>query len=748
MRISIPTALLGLLIPTLANGTPPDTAPAGSPEPVADMVDPRIGTVGGGNTFIGPTRPWGLVKLGPDMEGPDLNSGYAADRSLQGFSHLHVSGTGGGPKYGNILLVPTTGDLAVADYASPWSDEKVALGYYAVTLDRYAVRAELTAARRVGIHRYTFKEGGPAHVLIDVGHMLTSSHHHETQRFEGGEVTIVSPTEVRGTGRYSGGWNKGREYRVHFCAQFDTAATSSGTWTTPVPLPESTTNTTGVDGQIGAYLGFDTHPGQAVRVKVGISFLDAATACASIAAEAPSWDVDQLRSEVVSDWEHALASVRVEGGTQDERVMFYTALYHAMLMPADRTGENPKWTSDEPYYDDFYAVWDTFRTTNPLLTLVAPEREALIVRAMIDIAKHDGYLPDGRSGNDNGRTQGGSNGQIVVAEAILKDLPGIDTEAAFAAMTKDSEVPPFDPQKEGRGGLADYNTKGYVSLAFERSASRTLEYSHDDWAVAQAAHRLFKMNERVRYTNRAKGWQRLWDGSGEAEGVHGFIRPRQPDGSWLTPFDVTAAGSWPDPFYESDSWEYSLYVPHDVRRLIELCGGPEPFVERLDTLFDGGHFHIGNEPAFHIPTLYIWAGRHDRTVERVERIRAEAFKARPDGLPGNDDSGALSAWFAFQAMGLYPNPGHDYYLITTPLFPQTTIRLTKDQTFTIAAPDLDPARHNIYIKGATLNGRRLDRAWLRHEWIRHGGRLVLEMTDSPGKWPSRKAAPPPSMSDE
>jgi predicted alpha-1,2-mannosidase len=436
------------------------------------------------------------------------------------------------------------------------------------------------------------------------------------------------------------------------------------------------------------------------------------------------------------------------GGSREERVSFYTALYHAMLMPSDRTGENPKWTSQEPYYDDFYAVWDTFRTTSPLLTLIAPERQALIVRSMIDIARREGFLPEGRSGNDAGRTQGGSNGQIVVAEAVLKGLPGVDAAAAYASMVRDSEVPPLDPQKEGRGGLADYNTKGYVSLAFERSASRTLEYAHDDWAVAQVAKRLFRLNEYVRYMNRAKSWENLWDETVEAEGVKGFIRPRNPDGAWLTPFDVKAAGSWPDPFYEGDSWEYSTYVPHDVRRLIERCGGREAFVKRLDALFDNGHFRISNEPAFHIPMLYIWAGRHDKTVERVRQVLEESFHARADGLPGNDDSGATSAWFAFQAMGIYPNPGHDYYLITSPLFSRTTIQLAEGKTFVIEARKFGGEHRNPYVRKATLNGRNLDAAWLPHAAIQGGGRLVLEMSPTPEKWPSSKAPPPPSLSDE
>jgi len=460
-----------------------------------------------------------------------------------------------------------------------------------------------------------------------------------------------------------------------------------------------------------------------------------------VAAEVPDWDFDHVQRSAAETWDSALAGVAVETESEDLKKAFYTALYHSMLMPSDRTGENPEWKSTEPYYDDYYTLWDTFRTTNPLLTLIQEEREIDIVRSLIDIFRHEGYMPDGRSGNDNGRTQGGSNADVVIADAFVKGLPKIDYGTAFRAMVKDAEAPPPDDAKEGRGGLPDYNTKGYVSLAFERSASRTVEYSYDDFSIAEVAKGLAKADYR-KYAQRASNWTNLWDSSINDGAASGFTRPRNSDGSWLTPFRPTKSGTWPDYFYEADSWEYSLYVPQDVRQLLEKCGGREKFVQRMDLLFGNKHIDIGDEPAFLDPVLYIWAGRPDRTADRVRQMLDHYFNTSRAGLPGNDDSGAMSSWFAFHAMGFYPNAGQDVYLIGTPLFSRTMIRLGNGRQFAIVTDHLDPAHRNKYVQFATLNGHPWRKAWFRQD----GATLMLSMGDSPSDWGTQD--PPPSLSDD
>jgi predicted alpha-1,2-mannosidase len=331
----------------------------------------------------------------------------------------------------------------------------------------------------------------------------------------------------------------------------------------------------------------------------------------------------------------------------------------------------------------------------------------------------------------------------MVADAFVKGLTGIDYEKAYRGMLKNAEVPPGDDeQKQGRGGLPDYNSIGYVSTNFERSCTRTLEYAYCDFAIASLAQALGHDQDVDIYRECSANWQNLWRRV-QHDGATGFVWPRRRDGTWVEDFDPLKTGSWEGVFYETHSWEYSFYVPHDVRQVMRLSGGADAFVRRLDTLFERGYYHVDNEPGFLCPVLYLWAGRHDKTAERVREITMRHYHDTRSGLPGNDDSGAVSAWFAFHAMGFFPNAGQDVYLISSPLFERTEILFPNGRSFTIEARGLSEA--NLYVSSAQLNGRDLDRAWFRHSEIADGGRLVLEMAPSPGDWGTRN--PPPSVSD-
>lgn len=704
-----------------------------------DLVDPTIGVEGGGNVFPGPTLPYGLVKLGPDCGDLNPNAGYDASE-IHGFSHVHVSGTGGGPKYGNVLFMPTVGRLDL-HATSPRKDERISVGYYGAELTASGVKVELSASRRAGFHRYTFPASKDAHILIDLGHCLgIHSYPGESQQIVGGEVRIVSPTEIEGYTRVRGGWNAGRAYTVYFHAQFDTPAASWGTWKEDTVRKGSSEEVDSGE-KVGAFLTYRTRAGQSIQAKVGISFLGIGKARHN-ALEIEGWDLYETVKKARDEWNDVLSKAQVEGGTEDQCKCFYTALYHAMLMPVDRTGENPNWSSKQPYYDDYYAIWDTFRTSGPLLTLIAPDRQRDMVRSLVDIYEHEGYMPDARSGDDTGRTQGGSNCDIMVADAYLKGLTGIDFEKAYRAMVKNAEVPPGDDErKQGRGGLADYNTIGYVSTDYERAGTRTMEYAVCDWAIAQVAHGLGKADDARKYRKRASNWQNLWSPVSDL-GFEGFVWPRRRDGSWQTDgFSTKTGGSWGGFFYETDSWEYSFYVPQDVAKLIEKCGGDESFVKRLDTYFEKDYYQVGNEPSFLTPCLYTYAGRPDRTANQVRNTMAACYKATRDGLPGNDDSGAMSSWFAFNAMGFFPNAGQDLYLITSPLFSKVTLDLGGHVFVVIARNASDKNR---YIASAVLNGKPWSKAWFRHADIKDGGTLVLEMTDKPTAWGTTD--PPPSMS--
>jgi predicted alpha-1,2-mannosidase len=441
-------------------------------------------------------------------------------------------------------------------------------------------------------------------------------------------------------------------------------------------------------------------------------------------------------------WNKALGTVEISGETREQAQIFYTALYHTMLMPVDRSGENPLWKSDEPYYDDYYAIWDIFRSSGPLLTLIAPERQTGIVRSLVDIYRHESWLPDARSGNFNGRTQGGSNAEFMITDAWLKGLKGIDWETAYAAEVHDAEVAPADHFKEGRGGLEDWHKLGYVSVeGSDRSGSVHMEYAADDFEIALLAKGLGKTADYEKYLARSGNWKNLWDSSFSEAGFTGFIRPRHRDGSWLKPFTAMDSCSWRgDTFYEGNSWTYSTFVPQDVASLIEKSGGKEQFVRRLDAFFAvPGRYDVGNEPGFLAPYLYNWAGRPDKTAEHVRAIIAKSYHAGRNGLPGNDDSGAMSSWFAFGQMGIYPNAGQDVYLIGSPAYPRTTLHLGDGKEFTIEARNV--SAENLYVVSAELNGKPLDRAWLRHAEIAAGGRLVLTMARTRGHWAEGEVPP-------
>jgi predicted alpha-1,2-mannosidase len=522
----------------------------------------------------------------------------------------------------------------------------------------------------------------------------------------------------------------------------DTAAASWGTWLDGNLQPGSKSANGHANSKAGAWLTFATKAGRPVLMKIGISFISVEQARRNLAAEIPGFDFAATHAAALAKWNLALAKIEIKGATAEQQQIFYTAIYHTMLMPTDRTGENPLWKSVEPYYDDYYAIWDIFRTSGPLLTLIAPERETAIVRSLVDIYRHDGFLPDARSGNFNGRTQGGSNAEFMITDAYVKGLKGIDWATAYAAEVHDAEVSPADHFKEGRGGLDDWRNLGYVSIeGSDRTASVHMEYAANDFEIALLAKGLGRSDDYKKYLTRSGNWKNLWDADFSDGGFQGFIRPRHRDGSWLTPFTALDSGTWGgNTFYEGNSWTYSTFVPQDVASLIAKIGGMQKFVDRLDAFFAvPGRYDVGNEPGFLAPYLYNWAGRPDKTAEHVREIIAKSYHAGPTGLPGNDDSGAMSSWYAFGQMGIFPNAGQDVYLIGSPAYSQTTLHLAGGKDFVIEARE--QSAENIYVTAATLNGKPLDRSWLRHSEIAAGGRLVLTMSKTPGHWGKRNLPP-------
>ena len=669
-------------------------------------VDPKIGMEGVGRTFPGPSMPFGMCKPGPDC-GVSPNAGWAKmPEKVTGFSQTHVSGTGGGQKYGNILIQPGV-------EPQKRIGEKIALGYYATTFEN-GIRTEITTSERCAFYRIHYPKD--ALLLIDVTHYLGKDSvpdKREKQQFVGADIEIINNHEVRGFSRIRGGWNNGDAYTVYFCLQSDKPFEQKGK-------------------DIVAFA--DT----LVNIKVGISYVSEQQAKRNI----PANDFDGQLNKVRERWEQQLSKIQIKGSERDKR-MFYTALYHTMLMPVEKTGENPKWT-ESPYYDDYYAIWDTYRTSTPLITLLDEQREADIVNALLNIYKREGYMPDARSGDCNGRTQGGSNAEVVIADAFVKGLKGIDYNLALQAMLKDAEVDPgADHEKHGRGGLKEYTELGYIPYGIDRAGNRTIEYAYNDYCIALVAKGLGRTDIYEQYLKESQNWKSLWRSDYEWDGVKGYIMPKDAQGRWLdsvpwghskvyhpqipyTP--ITKVAPWYLPwwstfFYEALSAEYSLSIPHDVPGLIEACGGAETFRKRLDMFFDRKRYNVGNEPSFLTPCLYHWIGRPDLSSDRVREIVTSNYTDQPDGLPGNDDSGAMSSWLAFHMMGLYPNAGQSYYLLHAPLIPEWTLQLCNGKTLRGIVKG-----KGTHFEKVTLNGKVLDDARLEHADLMAGGELMFHVS--------------------
>lgn len=728
---------------------------SGSARTPADYVDPLIGSEGLGRVFIGPTCPFGMAKPSPDCT-PSPNSGWLPmPERVDGFSQVHVSGTGGGPKYGNILIMPFVDGMTSITHYDRRRTESVALGYYSTVLDGSGISVEVTAAPRTAVYRISYPDRKEEKGLaVDAGFFLGETpvpDAREAQQFVGSQIEVVGDNAVQGYSRIRGGWNNGRAYTVYFYAETSVPFVQTATWRDSV-ISDARWQADHGD-KTGALLRFadDT---ESVQLNVGISFLSELKARENARADTRGKSFDDVRVALLTAWNDILGRAELAPSTPDSiRRMFYTGLYHTMIMPTDRTGENPLWNDPVPYYDDFYAIWDTYRTSMPLITLLAPARQTDIVNSLINIGKRDGYMPDARSGNANGRTQGGSNAEIVIADAFAKRLLGIDYAEALRHMLKDATVDPgANAEAEGRGGLREYMEYGYIPHGIDRAGNRTVEYSFCDWAVAQVARGLGHEDIYKTFMERSHNWRNLWRADYEHDGVKGFIMPRDRSGRWLDsiPFGhsrrvqpkyeytpVTFEGPWYTPwwgmfFYEASSWEYSLSMPHDVDMLIEVCGGRDAMLARLDRFFDKGYFNVNNEPSFMSPCLYHWLGRPDRTSERVAAIIAENYSDTPAGLPGNDDSGAMSSWLAFHITGLYSNAGHDYYLIHSPLVESTTFHLDNGRDFTVRARGFSPDRP--YVTRARLNGKDYPYSTISHADILAGGVLELEMGARPGGW--------------
>lgn len=743
-------------------------------------VDPFIGTGGEGHTYPGATVPFGMVQLSPDTEIKPRKQAYGwaagyrfGDPTIVGFSHTHFSGTGHSD-LGDVLLMPIAGEVRLerGEASAPRSgyrsafrhdDERAEPGYYAVTLDDYKIRAELTASERVGVHRYRYPAGQSAHVLIDL----------RTSLYDYPGKVLWSRLRLRPDGTVTGfretrGWAPGRQ--LYFAMRFSRPLSGHALHDTeadvvykgfPPPGEKDPRQRAQIEGrQLVASLDFAQAAGQELIVKLAISPVSEDSAIANLDAEVPGFDFDAVRAQARQRWSEALSAVEIDA-PEPQRKSFYTALYHSLLGPtlfmdADGRYRGPDnavhqaqgWTN----YSTF-SLWDTYRALHPLLTLVQPERRnADFVASLLAARRHSPYgvLPVWAFHGQETWCMVGYHAVPVIADAYMKGIRGFDADEALQAMVASADYGPYD-------GVAQYKQLGYVPIDEEgEAASKTLEYAYDDWTIARMAAAMGRRDIAERFEKRAGNWRHAFDAS------TGFMRARKRDGAFREPFDPSASGYGTD-YTEGNAWQYSWYVPQDVAGLAVAHGGERKLIQRLDQVFDAkvdpkvfahmeditgliGWYAHGNEPSHHVAYLYAYAGQPWRSQERLGQIMASQYAPRPDGLAGNDDLGQMSAWYVFTALGFYPvAPGSNEYIVGRPFLPRATLNLPNGKRFTVVAEGLAPTRP--YIGRATLNGRPLDRAYLRHDEILAGGELRFVMQAGPNQaWATDPALRPYSMS--
>ncbi len=733
-------------------------------EDYAKYVNPFVGTGGHGHTHPDAAVPFGMVQLGPDTfnEGWDWCSGYHySDSSVMGFSHTHLSGTGVGDML-DVLVVPMTGRLRTepgsrekpgSGYRSRFSHEteSASPGYYSVVLDDYGIKAELTATERAGFHRYTFPKSDQSHILIDLNHRYMSG----SSKVLEAALTIENNTLITGFRRVQC-WAPDRH--IYFAMRFSKPFAGTG-MVVEGRMDASSRQARGTD--LKAWADYMTSEGEQILVKVGLSGVSVEGAVKNLDREIPDWNFDRVRAASRRAWNRELAKIRIEDASGPDREVFYTALYHTMLAPQlfdDDDGSYRGMDGQVHHASGFhnygtFSLWDTYRATHPLYTLIQPERVPGMMQCLIAMTEESPQkiVPIWPlAGNETG-CMIGYHAVDVISEAWMKGFRGFDIEKAFRLMRAQAMM-------DGYRGLGSYKKHGYVPCDKEaESASKTIEYSYDDWTIAQVAKSLGKADDDNLFLERAANYRNLFDRS------VGFIRPRTAAGEWAAPFDPKKTGTssrWRD-FTEANSWQYSWAAQHDPKGVLNLLGGRARFIDKLDQLFSQspevegevpvdmtgliGMYAHGNEPSHHIAYLYSYAGAPWKTAERVREIIRGMYKTGPEGLPGNEDCGQMSAWYLLSALGFYPvDPASGNYVIGSPLFSRATLDLGGSRSLTIEARNVSP--ENLYVQSATLNGRPLTKSWFSHQEIARGGRLVLEMGRQPNKhWGEAEADVPPSM---
>ncbi|WP_417122244.1 GH92 family glycosyl hydrolase [Phocaeicola plebeius] len=676
---------------------------ANAQDPV-DYVDPFIGTTNFGTCNPGAVCPNGLMSVVPfNVMGSDENT-YDKDARwwstpyeytnsyFTGLSHVNLSGVGC-PEMGSLLLMPTTGELNVDyhHYGSKYEKETASPGYYSLQLTKYNIKVEATSTLRTGLTRFTFPKG-KSHILMNLGEGLTNE--------SGAYLRRINDREIEGM-KFLGTfcYNPQAVFPIYFVMRINKAPKQTGYWKFQRKM-------TGVEAEwdkdngkyklytqydrdlagddIGAWFTFDTEENEQIEVAVGVSFVSMENARQNLEAEQHGAGFDEIYASARKQWNNDLSRITVEGGTKEQKTVFYTALYHTLIHPnilQDVNGEYPametgetKTTKNNRY--TVYSLWDTYRNLHQLMTLVYPERQIDMVRTMVDMYKEHGWLPKWELYGRETLTMEGDPSLPVIVDTWMKGLRDFDMETAYEAMRKSATL----PGKENlmRPDNDDYMSKGYVPLMeqFDNSVSHALEYYIADYALYTLAKSMGKKEDADLFYKRSMGYKHYYCKE------FGTLRPILPDGKFYSPFDPLQGQNFePSPgFHEGNSWNYTFYVPHDVKGLARLMGGQKKFIDKLQMVFDKGYYDPANEPDIAYPYLFSYfKGEEWRTQKTVRELLAKYFTPKPDGIPGNDDAGTMSAWAVFSMMGFYPDcPGVPEYTLTDPIFDRITIRLNPD----------------------------------------------------------------------
>ena len=754
-------------------------AQTSQPVSAYSAVDPMIGTGPEGHTFPGATVPFGMVQLSPDTQIRPFKQSYKwaagyryEDTTILGFSHTHFSGAGHSD-LGDVLIQPISGevrlepgeiDKAGSGYRSRFSHEteKAEPGYYAVTLDDYKVRAELTATARVGVHRYTFPAGAPGHLLMD----LRSSIYNYPGKVLWSRIRLRADGTVTGM-RETRGWAPGRQ--LYFAIRFSQPLVGHELYDRePVPVEYKGFRTPGTGpsdtqaiegrGLIGV---FDfASMSQPLIVKVALSPVSEESAIANMNAEVSGFDFDGTRAAARSAWEKALSVVDIKAEPA-MRKNVYTALYHTLMAPSlsmdvdgsYRGPDNQVHKAEGFRFVSSFSLWDTYRAEQPLMTLIEPESRTVdVVRSLMESERESpfGILPVWQFQGIETWCMIGYHSVPEIADAYMKGIRGFDAKQALDALVASGTYAPY-------GNLGEYMKLGYVPIDHDgESVSKTMEYAYDDWTISRMADAMGERAIAATFRKRAENWRNVFNGK------TGFVQPKHEDGSFRESFDPARAGA-ESGFTEGNSWQYSWYQPQDEAGLIGLLGGDQKLVAKLDAMFDAkvdpkqyadvediagmiGQYIHGNEPSHHLAYLYNYAGEPWRTQERLKQIVDSQYRPAPDGLVGNDDLGQMSAWLVFTALGFYPvAPGSNEYVIGRPFVEQATLALPNGRQFRVVAEGMSGDKR--YVGKVLLNGKPLERSFLRHEEILRGGELRFVMSAEPDRtWGTHVSSRPYSMS--